>query len=323
MQNLIKRSVWILVLVFFICASILTETISVYTSTFNPAGGNIVVSTSKNINIYLHEVSPLQRPTVTDKPTKIKSNKYGVISNKLPTVGSNDKYRFLGWYTYDFDTAQYGSTAYKAGDKVNASDLDNNNNLVLFEKYGGYIVNVNAEGNGSYDIDDLGIQLEIVNGVGTITGVTDNVSDVIIPGTVTDQDGNEIKITNIEKPDDNKWEEVTSIVFMEPSNITTIAKDSMEGLENIKSIVLPSSLVEIEESALLCLENLEWIIVPENVLKMGKEAFKDVPSSCKIYCEATSKPSGWKNGWVNARCTVYWGIGVQWNIDNNGVPKAI
>lgn len=41
MENIIRKSLWIIVLVFFVSLSIITETISVYTNTFNPAGGNV------------------------------------------------------------------------------------------------------------------------------------------------------------------------------------------------------------------------------------------------------------------------------------------
>lgn len=177
---------------------------------------------------------------------------------------------------------------------------------------------------GSVSINDSDFIVEIVGGQAVIVGVKEGVEKVVIPSTVYDKNGNVYKVTKIDKPDDGKWEDVKFVAFSEPSNITFIGKDSMEGMEELKTLILPSSIITIEESAILCLESMEWIVVPNSVKNMGKEAFKDLPSSCKIYCVGKSKPkTGWSSEWVKSGIKVYWGEGVEWKFNNDGVPVAI
>ncbi len=108
---------------------------------------------------------------------------------------------------------------------------------------------------------------------------------------------------------------------MEPSNITKIAKDSMEKLNKVKNITLPSSLIEIGETGLKGLANLEWVIVPASVQIMGEKAFDEVSKNAKVYCEATSQPTGWNDKWLeNNKVKVYWAG--EWELNANGVPVA-
>ena len=51
--------------------------------------------------------------------------------------------------------------------------------------------------------------------------------------------------------------------------------------------------------------SLTNIIIPASVISIGERAFSGC-ASLTIYCEATSKPSGWNPTWNYSNCPVYW-----------------
>ena len=51
---------------------------------------------------------------------------------------------------------------------------------------------------------------------------------------------------------------------------------------------------------------LTSIEIPNSVTSIGQEAFAEC-TSLTIYCESTSKPSGWSKYWNYTNCPVVWG----------------
>jgi hypothetical protein len=71
-------------------------------------------------------------------------------------------------------------------------------------------------------------------------------------------------------------------------------------------IELPTGLKEIGELAFQG-SKLRTIFIPKSVTKLGAEAFANCDELTTIYCEATSKPSGWKSRWNDSNRPVVWG----------------
>ena len=119
-----------------------------------------------------------------------------------------------------------------------------------------------------------------------------------------------------------------------PSTITKIGQSAFVVCENLKKVELPEGVIELTEytfqscNNLLTVElpntmtivgrgsffgcsNLKTVYVPKNVVYMGnttltnnvdgylasRQAFSFTPSSLKIYCEMSSKPSTWNKYW--------------------------
>ncbi len=85
---------------------------------------------------------------------------------------------------------------------------------------------------------------------------------------------------------------LTSITI--PDSVTSIGSDAFRGCANLKSITFGenSQLKTIGEYAFYGCSSLTSIIIPSSVTSIGSYAFADC-SSITIYCEASSKPSGW------------------------------
>ena len=58
------------------------------------------------------------------------------------------------------------------------------------------------------------------------------------------------------------------------------------------------------------------IVIPSSVTSIGEYAFSGC-SSLTIYCEATSKPSGWSAGWNSSNRPVYWYSSTQPTTEGN------
>ena len=86
---------------------------------------------------------------------------------------------------------------------------------------------------------------------------------------------------------------------------TSIEKDAFSYCSSLASIKIPTSVISIGYSAFENCSSLTSIEIPSNVTSIERYAFSGC-SSLTIYCEATSKPSGWADYWNVSGCPVIW-----------------
>ena len=111
--------------------------------------------------------------------------------------------------------------------------------------------------------------------------------------------------------------------------VTSIGNNAFLRCRNITAVIIPDSVTSIGAGAFAACSGLENILIPNSVTSIGMEAFVqctslrsiDIPLSVTvilidvfvgcdkltIYCEATSKPSGWSSNWNSSNIPVVWG----------------
>jgi hypothetical protein len=89
-----------------------------------------------------------------------------------------------------------------------------------------------------------------------------------------------------------------------PSSVTSIGDYAFSRCTSLASVTIPSSVTSIGDYAFSGCTSLASVTIPSSVTSIGDLAFRDC-ASCKIYCEAASKPSGWNEDW-NGSGTAYW-----------------
>ena len=149
----------------------------------------------------------------------------------------------------------------------------------------------------------------------------DKITCVSIPDTVTTIGNSAFRYCN----------SLASVSFAENSRLTSIGNDSFNSCSSLTSILIPESVMTIGDNAFYyCTSlmsvsfgknsqlnsvgndafgncgSLKSIIIPCSVTKMGSYVFT-YSNSLEIYCEVTSKPSGWSSNWTDSRNTVVWG----------------
>ena len=90
-----------------------------------------------------------------------------------------------------------------------------------------------------------------------------------------------------------------------PNSVTTIGAYAFERCSSLASVNIPSSVTSIGNSAFNGCTSLGSINIPSSVTSIGSSAFYGC-SSLKIYCEVSSRPSGWNSNWNNSSRPVYW-----------------
>ena len=93
-------------------------------------------------------------------------------------------------------------------------------------------------------------------------------------------------------------------------------KNSNNEYEEVTEIVIPDTITSIGKYQFCGFNNVTKITIPNSVTSIGSSAFSGC-SSLTIYCEASSKPSGWNSNWNDSNRPVYWSG--QWSYIN-GVP---
>lgn len=112
-----------------------------------------------------------------------------------------------------------------------------------------------------------------------------------------------------------------------PEKITIIEGETFGYCSTLLTVILPKGLREISGMAFTDCINLQEIELPDGLEIIREYAFMATPvtkfvipksvsvieegafylSSCEIYCEAETKPSGWANRWVGQNPVVIWG----------------
>ncbi len=78
-----------------------------------------------------------------------------------------------------------------------------------------------------------------------------------------------------------------------PNNVTVINESTFNSCESLKEVILHNKLVEIDAYAFRDCKSLIKVIIPKSVTTIGDQVFTGC-TSLTIYCEAESKPSGWR-----------------------------
>ncbi len=97
----------------------------------------------------------------------------------------------------------------------------------------------------------------------------------------------------------------TDKTFIIPNSVTSIGDSAFYGCSSLTSITIPDSVTSIGGYAFEGCTSLTNITIPDSVTSIGDWAFVNC-SSLTVYCEATSKPSGWESRWNYSNRPVYW-----------------
>ena len=94
-----------------------------------------------------------------------------------------------------------------------------------------------------------------------------------------------------------------------PDTVTSIGSRAFENCTSLEIIEIPNSVTSIDSFAFNGCKSLKTITIPTTVTQMRSNTFAYCESLETINCEATKKPDGWDNDWLNRECTatVNWG----------------
>lgn len=108
-----------------------------------------------------------------------------------------------------------------------------------------------------------------------------------------------------------------------PDSLTTIENEAFSNCISLTSIVIPDGVTSIGGYAFVNCSNLKSVIIPKKVSHIGFIAFGVTTgyNGIKIYCNVSSKPSGWDGYWCYNIGKIYWSG--EWEYDLNGNPVPL
>ena len=142
-------------------------------------------------------------------------------------------------------------------------------------------------------------------GAGAFAGC-DFIKTITIPSSVT-----KIRTSAFEN-----CTQLQSVRFEDHSKLISIGKYAFRGCKSLTNITIPSSVKKIGACAFKECSSLTSFNIPESVKKIAEYAFF-ICNFLTIYCELSSRPSGWDINWNSSDIKVYWGN--EWHYEN-GVP---
>ncbi len=125
-----------------------------------------------------------------------------------------------------------------------------------------------------------GLQFLIIDGNAVVTGHDANITNIVIPSTIT----------------------MNSSTY----NVTSIGNRTFFNFDSLTSIVIPNTVTSIGDHAFSRCSSLTSITIPNSVTSIGEGTF-NFCDSLTIYCEASSQPSGWDSYWNSSDRPTYWG----------------
>ena len=128
--------------------------------------------------------------------------------------------------------------------------------------------------------------------------VCSNLTSITIPDSVT----------SIGDDAFNGCSSLTSIEI--PDGVTSIGSDAFYNCSSLTSITIPDSVTSLGWYAFNGCSSLTSITIPDSVTSIGGYAFREC-ISLTIYCEVTTKPSGWYDYWNPEGCPVVWGYTID------------
>ena len=98
-------------------------------------------------------------------------------------------------------------------------------------------------------------------------------------------------------------------VIPDDDSVTSIGNNAFSNCTGLTSITIPDSVTSIGYAAFWGCTGLTSVTIPDSVTSIDENAFYGWTSSQTIYCQATSKPSGWHVRWAEWNCnaTIVWG----------------